>query len=252
VPGARRHADQGAQLTGSQRQGGVDARRAGGGEVAGQGVGDAVRLVRVHPDQAVGRDQLVQVAGGRRHDQQDAVRAQDAVELGAVAGREDVQDHRRRVVRQRERLPQVGQDGSRPGMGAGRPPQGRLRHVQADPDRSGQGVQDVREVETGAGPGVDHQLTGGRGVGEGGGDDVVVTGGEEGGAVLDHRGGVAVVRGATVGQGRVPLAGQIEAVPPRTAQRPSLRAPRQRPGAHRAAKVRQCCVDHRWHPSKVL
>ena len=227
-------------------------RRADRREVPAQAGGDPVGLVRVHPQQVERVHQLGEVVGVGRDHQQRAGRVEHPVELRAVARGEDVEQHGGRGVRERQSLPGVGERGGGPGMRAGRAAQRRLGHVQGQtrrrpaappaPRRGSRPVPAPASTTRGyaSTSGIARVPTGGfrRGGGEGGRDEVVVPGGEEVRPGGDHLGAVADVRGAPGEQVDVPLAGDVEAVPARAAQRTGGAGGRlgQRLAADRAAQ----------------
>ena len=90
-------------------------------------------LVRVDAEQAVRLDQLAQVVGGRRDHQQHAVRGAAPGGTRRRCGARRRSGAPRRVVGQRQRPPQVGQDRAGPRVGPGGPAQGRLGDVEPSP-----------------------------------------------------------------------------------------------------------------------
>ena len=189
------------------------------------------------------------VAGGGDHDQQ-AVGREHPGELRAVARREDIQQYRGRAVGHRQPEPGVGEHRTDARMGAGRPAQRRLGHVDRQPDRVGVRVEHRRQVVPDPRAHVDDQPGDRRRRGgERRRDEVVVPGGQEVGARVYHPGAVAGVRDRVGGQVHIALLRPVEAVPARAAHR-GVEAGQFEP-AHRAAQERQYVGEHDASPHKV-
>lgn len=213
-----------------------------GSGVATVGVGEPPGLALVDADQAERPPEFGQVAGARRGYDQRPPRREEAAGLGGVARPEDAQDQGRRTVRERQGLPDVRAERRRPGVDPGGAPQRRDRQVNARAVPVRQGVQDAGEIVAGPAGQVDHQAGPARILpcGErphGRRERRVVTAGEEPFARRDHRGGVGRTGPRPAGhEVDVALTGDVEAMSAAAGQAAAAQV--QRPGADRAAKVR--------------
>ncbi len=187
----------------------------------------AMILVGVDADEAKRIDELGQVCGAWCHYEQRPGGPEDPVELGAVAGSENVQHHVGAGVGEGQPAPRVADGCHGTAVRAGGAPRGGLGHVDGESVVRGQPAEYGHEVVARSRADVDYQ-TGrlrptGCGVGCGFRDcprqEGEVARVEELGPRSDHLGRLGRAGRTSRQQVDVALPGQVEAVPARAAQR---------------------------------